>query len=81
MMALVRGVMAASTSAPVVLKVAGSRSTKTGLAPRRETTPAVAKKVKVGTITSSPAPMPSAMRATNWASVPLLMPTAKDAPA
>ena len=33
-MALVRGVMAASTSFPVVLKVAGSRSTKTGVAPR-----------------------------------------------
>ena len=81
MMALVRGVMAASTRAALALKVAGSRSMKTGLAPTRETTPAVAKKVKLGTITSSPAPMPRAMRAASCASVPLDMPTAWAAPA
>ena len=74
-----REVMAASTCSALALKVKGSRSTKTGLAPRRATTPAVAKKVNVGRMTSSPCFTSSAMSATSRASVPLLMPTANRA--
>jgi hypothetical protein len=45
MTARVRGVTAAATAAAVTLYVAGSISMKTGVAPRRATTPAVAKNV------------------------------------
>ena len=53
-----------------MLKVAGSMSTKTGVAPTREMAPAVAKKEKGVVMTSSPGPMSSAMSATSSASVP-----------
>ena len=45
-------------------------STKTGLAPVRAMAPAVAKKVYGVVITSSPGPMPSAIRLTSRASLP-----------
>ena len=45
MIALVRGVIAASIRTGSMLKVSGSISTKTGLAPVRQIDPAVAKKV------------------------------------
>ena len=77
MMALVRGVTAASILAGSMLKVSGSMSTKTGLAPRRWMTPAVAKKVKGEVMTSSPGPTSRAIRAMSRASVPEETPTAK----
>ncbi|OQA35002.1 MAG: hypothetical protein BWY56_01808 [Acidobacteria bacterium ADurb.Bin340] len=80
MMALVRGVRAASMASGSALKVTGSRSTKTGFAFNRATTPAVAKKVKLGMMTSSPGFRSRAMRATSRASVPLDMPMACFAP-
>ena len=55
-------------------------STSLGVAPRRETTPAVAKNENVGVITSSPGPMPSAISATSSASVPDDSPTACGTP-
>ena len=53
-----------------MLKVTGSMSTKTGCAPTRHTQLAVAKKVKLGKMTSSPAPIPSAIMANSRASLP-----------
>ena len=53
------------------LQVSGSMSAKTGVAPTRTTTSAVAAKVKAGVITSSPGPMPRAIRLISRASVPL----------
>ena len=50
-------------------------STKTGRAPVRQTEPAVAKKVKVGRMTSSPGPISRACRASDRASVPEPQPT------
>src|SRR5690606_32772020 len=47
-----------------IQSVSGSTSTKTGLAPTCSTTLAVAAKVSVGTITSSPGPIPNATSAT-----------------
>src|SRR5690606_29954577 len=58
------GVMARSTAAGSMQSVVGSTSTSTGVAPTCSTTLAVAAKVRVGTITSSPGPMPSATSAT-----------------
>src|SRR3954466_3582047 len=55
-------------------------STNFGVAPTRETQPAVAKKENVGVITSSPGPMPSAINATRIASVPELRPIACGTP-
>ena len=54
-----------------MLNVSSSISIKTGVAPSKETTSADAKKVKSGTNTASPAPMPQALRARVSASVPL----------
>ncbi len=51
-------------------KLSGSISTKTGVAPVSATAFAVAAKVKDGTITSSPAPMPRASSAMCSAEVP-----------
>ena len=51
-------------------------STNTGVAPARWTQPAVAKKVKLGQITSSPGFRSAAIIAASRASVPLLTPTA-----
>ena len=58
----------------------GSMSQNAGRAPVRAIVPAVAKKVNGDVITSSPAPMPSAMRASSSASVPEDTPTACAAP-
>ncbi len=54
-----------------MLKVSSSTSTKTGVAPRKETTSEEAKKVKSGMKTASPALMSQAMRSIRRASVPL----------
>src|SRR6185437_14773224 len=62
--------MNSSTCAGERLKLSRSMSQRTGRAPSRAIVPAVAKKVKVEVITSSPGPMPSAMRARSSASVP-----------
>ena len=75
MTALVRGVIAASIASGEMQNESGSMSTKTGVAPARATALAVAAKVKDGTITSSPAPMPSAIRAMCRADVPELTAT------
>ena len=53
-----------------MFRVTGSMSAKTGVAPSRAITPAVAKKEYGVVTTSSPGPMSSAMRATSSASVP-----------
>ena len=55
-------------------------STNTGRAPTREMQPAVAKNVYGVVITASPGPIPRAISAASWASVPELMPTAQPAP-
>ena len=70
MMALVFEVILAAALTASILKQIGQESTKTGVAPVRATQPAVAKKVKVGTRTSSPGPMPRAISANKMASVP-----------
>ena len=72
-MAFVRGVMARSTASGSMQYVSGVMSTITGTAPQNSTAPAVATKVKSGTITSSPRPIPSASRATSIAWVPLVI--------
>src|SRR5690606_27066054 len=64
MIAFVRGETAASTAAGSMHSVSGRTSTRTGRAPTCSTTFAVAAKVSVGTITSSPGPTPSATSAT-----------------
>src|SRR5262245_18706554 len=79
MIALVRLVIAASTAAGSILKVAGSISTKTGFARSRQTASAVAKKVKGDVITSSPGWMRSAISASRSASDPEAQPTAYEA--
>ena len=70
MIARVRGVMAARTASGSRLYVTGSISTSTGVAPTRDTHPAVAKKEYVLVTTSSPGPMPSAISTASSASVP-----------
>src|SRR5260370_17974941 len=70
MIALVRGVMRVSASATSMLKVSGQESAKTGVAPTRAIHPAVAKNVNDGQITSSPAPISSAISASRIPSVP-----------
>ena len=59
-----------------MLKVAGSMSTKTGVAPKRLITSAVAMKVKGVVKTASPGPISRAMSAMRRASVPDAQPTA-----
>ena len=80
MIAFVREVILRSMSSGSQLKLVSSTSTNTGRAPVLEMHPAVAKKVKLGQITSSPAPMPSAMSATRSASVPEETPMACSTP-
>ncbi|MNV95169.1 hypothetical protein D3C71_1900340 [compost metagenome] len=70
MIALVRELILASISATLMLQVSGSTSTKTGVAPSSTMTSAVATKVNEVVITSSPAPMPSAISDISRASVP-----------
>ena len=55
-------------------------SANTGFAPSRHTALAVAKNVKLGTITSSPGPTPSAISASSSASLPDAQPTACSVP-
>ena len=76
MMAFVFGVIAAAIAAGEMLKVFGSMSTNTGVAPTLWIVPAVAKKVNGVVITSSPRPMSSARIARRIASVPLAQPIA-----
>ena len=63
--------MARSRSVGEMLKVSASTSTNTGVAPSKETISAEAKKVKSGTNTASPGPMPHTFSANDKASVPL----------
>jgi hypothetical protein len=53
-----------------ILKVIGSTSTNIGVAPTKDTTSAVAKKVKSGTKTASPLPIFHAVSTNDKASVP-----------
>src|SRR5471032_890913 len=71
-MALVRGVMAASTWARSILRVTGSISANTGVAPVSMITLAVATQEIGVVITSSPAPMPAMRRAISMVQVPEL---------
>lgn len=64
MMARVSGVMAASIREASVISVSRSTSTKTGLAPSSVMRLMVETQVWEGVITSSPGPMPSAIRVT-----------------
>src|SRR6185436_10633742 len=75
MIALVLGVMRASMSAARMFQVSGSQSTQTGVAPARTTAAAQEMMVKLGMITSSPGPMPSAATASSRAAEPLLTAT------
>ena len=63
MIARVRGVMARSAASGSRLKVSGSMSANTGVAPHCHTELAVAMKDSDGTITSSPGPTPDAYSA------------------
>ncbi len=76
MMAFVFGVIAASIFAGSMHLVSGSQSTNTAVAPAIQMASAVAKKVFGCVITSSPGPMPIAIRASQMASVPLPTPMA-----
>src|SRR5262245_33768261 len=69
-MALVRGVIFDSICAGSIFQVTGSLSTTTGVAPARTIAAAQEMIVKVGKITSSLAPMPSALTATSSATEP-----------
>jgi len=71
MMAFVRGVSAASTADGSRQKVSRSTSTMMGVALHSTTALAVATNVYAGTITSSPASIPPASKATRNATVPL----------
>ena len=71
MIALVFGVIAASIFAGSMHLVFGSQSTKTAVAPAIQIASAVAKKVLDVVMTSSPGPMPRAIKASQIASVPL----------
>ena len=68
--------MAASILAGSMQFVFGSESTKTAVAPAIQMASAVAKKVFVCVMHSSPGPMPSAMNDSHNASVPLPTPIA-----
>ncbi len=76
MIALVRGVIASAIRSGSMLKVSGRMSAKTGVAPSRVMQLTDAKKVKLGTITSSPGPMSNAIRASSSESLPEAQPTA-----
>jgi hypothetical protein len=76
MIARVRFVTFFLTRSGLTLNDCGSMSTNTGFAPSRAIDPAVAKKVKLGQITSSPGLTPSAISAQSSASVPLETPIA-----
>jgi len=80
MIARVRGVIAASTSAGSIVQVSGVTSTITGSAPAAIGAYTVAANVSAGMITSSPQPIPSALRATSIVTVPLDISTPYRAP-
>ena len=71
MTALVLSVMTAAILSAVIFPVASSTSAKTGVAPTLTTHEMLAMKVRGVTTTSSPAPIPSAIKATSNARVPL----------
>ncbi len=71
----VRSVIAASTASGARLKVSGSMSAKTGVAPVSATELAVAANVNDGTTTSCPGPTPAASRPRCWPEVPELTAT------
>ena len=81
MMALVLGVNAASIVAAEMFWLFKSTSAKTGLAPAVTMAEAEARKVREVTITSSPAPIFIAFRATSKAKVPLPSAMAYSVPA
>ena len=72
MIALVRGVMAASTLSRSILRVTGSISANTGVAPTSMITLAVATQEIGVVITSSPAPIPAMRKAISMVQVPEL---------
>ena len=74
--ALVFGVMTASILRREIFCESSSTSAKIGLAPAVTIELADAKKVREVTITSSPAPIPKALRAKSSATVPLATATA-----
>src|SRR3546814_18135379 len=69
--AFVRGVSIARTESGSIFWLTRSTSAKTGVAPAATTQLADAKKLRAGTITSSPGPTPSARSAHSRPSVPL----------
>ena len=75
MIARVLGVTAASTWSGSMVRVSPRTSQNTGRAPAAMAAYGVAAKVRAGTITSSPQPMPRALRATSMVTVPLAMTT------
>ena len=76
MIAFVFAVMASSIFSGSILNVSGRISAKIGVAPKRVMQLTEAKNVKLGTITSSPGPMPIAISASSNASLPDAQPTA-----
>ena len=70
MTARVRGVMAASSASRSILRVRGSTSTNTGVAPTATMTLAVATQVMGVVMTSSPGPMSASRKATSMVAVP-----------
>jgi len=76
MIAFVFGVIAASIFAGSMHLVLGSQSTNTAVAPAIQIASAVAKNVFGWVMTSSPGPIPSAINASQMASVPLPTPIA-----
>ena len=76
MTARVRGLRTARIVFAVMVCESWSTSATTGIAPRIKTQLADAMKVRLGTITSSPGPMPSTCKASSNATVPLPSATA-----
>ena len=80
MTARVRGLIAAASVAGVIRSVSSLTSAKRGVAPARTIAAALAMNVLAGTMTSSPGPMPSAVRVSCSASVPFATATAYSVP-
>src|SRR6188508_3258392 len=79
-MTLVRGLRAAAIATGLMLRVSGSTSTSTGVAPTWWMTPTVAENVRGVVMTSSPGPTPRVARAVCRAAVQELTPRAAGAP-
>src|SRR5262249_26364823 len=75
MIAFVRGDRTALIVSAVIVWLTGSTSEKTGIAPAMTAALADAMKVRGGTMTSSPEPMPQAYSASSSATVPLATPS------